>query len=92
MMGNSGPDALREIIEPLAARLRALEAKERANFAGGVGSVAFADLPVASETGRGLFVTDGRKVGEGVGAGTGVLVYDDAVAWRRASDDTTVAV
>ena len=92
MMGNSGPDALRKIIEPLAARLRALEAKERANFAGGVASVVFANLPTPSETGRLLFVTDGRKVGEGVGAGTGVLVYDDAVEWRRASDDTTVAV
>ncbi len=87
-----GPEALREIVEPLAERIRALEAKQRANFAGGVKSLAFADLPTASETGRLLFVTDGRKLGEGVGAGTGVLVYDDAVAWRRTSDDTTVAV
>lgn len=88
----TGPDALREIVEPLVERIRALEVQERANFAGGVGSVLFASLPVASETGRLLFVTDGRKVGEGVGAGTGVLVYDDSVAWRRTSDDTTVAV
>lgn len=91
-MGNSGPDALREIVRPLVERIRALEARERANFAGGVGSVTFANLPTASETGRMLFVTDGRKLGEGVGAGTGVLVYDDSVAWRRTSDDTTVAV
>lgn len=36
------------------------------------------------------FVSDGRKLGEGAGTGTGVLVYSDGNAWRRVSDDTTV--
>lgn len=48
-------------------------------------------LPAAGVAGRVAFPTDGRKVGEGPGAGTGVLAYDDGTAWRRSSDDTTVA-
>lgn len=36
------------------------------------------------------FASDGRKVGEAAGAGTGVQVYNDENGWRRASDDTTV--
>mgnify|MGYP001587873963 FL=1 len=36
------------------------------------------------------FASDGRKVGEGGGAGTGTVVYWDGVAWRRVGDDTTV--
>lgn len=85
-------DAFRRTTEKLADRIRALEANERSEVTDGVESLAFASLPVAAETGRLRFVTDGRKLGEGVGAGTGVLVYDDGVAWRRTSDDTTVAV
>ena len=37
------------------------------------------------------FATDGRKLSEGAGVGTGVACYWDGVAWRRSSDDTTVA-
>jgi len=50
-----------------------------------------ANLPSASVAGRVAFASNGRKSGEGVGAGTGVQVYADGVAWRRVSDDTTVA-
>ena len=83
---------LKEAFETLAGRVRALEEQERSEVTGGVVSVLFVDLPAPGETGRLLFVTDGRKTGEGGGAGTGVLAYDDGVAWRRTSDDTTVAV
>lgn len=38
------------------------------------------------------YASDGRKVGEGGGAGTGTLVYNDGTAWRRVGDDTTVVV
>ena len=50
-----------------------------------------ASLPAAGTAGRIAFASDGRKVGEGAGAGTGTLCYDDGTAWRRVGDDTTVA-
>lgn len=85
------PQDMSDPLEKIARRLRALEASERAEVAGGVEPATVAGLPAAGDAGRLRFATDGRKVGEGVGAGTGVLVYDDGVAWRRTSDDTTVA-
>lgn len=86
-MGLSG------IVERLTARLRALESNVRSEVTGGVQAVAFADLPAAGQPGRVMFVTNGRKLGELAGAGTGVLAYDDGGAsWRRPSDDTPVAV
>lgn len=36
------------------------------------------------------YASNGRKQGEGVGAGTGVPVYYSAGFWRRYSDDTAV--
>ncbi len=84
------PDELTPIIETLVRRIRVLETSERAETAGGVATSTVAGLPAAGENGRLRFVTDGRKVGEGIGTGTGVLCYDDTVAWRRSSDDTTV--
>lgn len=49
-----------------------------------------ANLP-SPTVGRIAFASNGRKSGEGAGAGTGVQVYADGTAWRRVSDDTTVA-
>ncbi len=80
------------VLGSLIKRIRALETAERSEVTGGVVSLVFASLPAAGQTGRLLFVTNGRKLGEGAGAGTGVLAYDDGVAWRRTADDTTVAV
>ena len=56
-------------------------------------NLAVADLPAASSSNIGwrIFVTDGRKVGEGAGLGTGTVAYSDGTAWRRVADDTTVA-
>ncbi len=79
------------VLGSIIKRIRALETSERSEVTGGVVSLVFASLPVAGQTGRLVFVTNGRKLGEGVGAGTGVLAYDDGVAWRRTADDTTVA-
>lgn len=84
-------DALASTIQALADRIRVLETAERTEVAGGVESTTVAGLPAAGQVGRLRFATDGRKSGEGAGAGTGVLVSDDGVAWRRQSDDTTVA-
>ena len=48
-----------------------------------------AGLPAGSD-GMIAFASNGRKVGEGVGAGTGVLVVFSDSAWRRLSDETAV--
>ncbi len=84
------PEDLKATIEILVRRIRALEAMERAETAGAAATSTVATLPAAGQNGRLRFATDGRKTGEGVGAGTGVLVYDDSVAWRRVDDGTTV--
>ena len=53
------------------------------------GKFVVASLPTGSE-GMTAYATNGRKVGEGSGAGTGVPVYFSAAKWRRYSDDTEV--
>jgi hypothetical protein len=50
---------------------------------------AVAALP-AGTAGAIVFASDGRKAGEGAGAGTGVLAIYSNGAWRRLSDDTAV--
>lgn len=37
------------------------------------------------------YATNGRKNGEGAGAGTGVLVFSDATNWRACDTGATVA-
>lgn len=81
-------DVLTEILN----RVRELEANGRSEVTGSIEAIVFANLPTPGQPGRLRFVTDGRKVGEGVGVGTGTPAYDDGVAWRRTGDDTTVAV
>lgn len=46
-------------------------------------------LPV--QAGSQAFASDGRKNGEGAGAGTGVLVYYDGNAWKATDTGATVA-
>ena len=52
---------------------------------------AVAKLPAKPKDGTFAYASDGRKVGQGPGAGTGVPCYYSAGAWRRFSDDTAVA-
>ena len=86
-MSPSADEALRNLRD----RIRDLEANERSEVSNAVPAVTFANLPAVGQTGRMRFVTDGRKLGEGPGAGTGVLAYDDGGAsWRRPSDDTAI--
>lgn len=84
------PRDVERMMQGISPRLRALETNERSEVTGGAESFTVAGLPAAGQTGRMRFATDGRKTGEGAGAGTGVLVYDDGVAWRRVDDGTTV--
>lgn len=54
------------------------------------GSYTVATLPTGV-VGALAYATNGRKVGEASGAGTGVIVYYSNGAWRRLSDDAAVA-
>lgn len=50
-----------------------------------------AGLPGVSVAGDTAFASNGRKNGEGGGAGTGVLVFSDGSAWRACDTGATVA-
>ena len=54
------------------------------------GNVLVANLPMATYEGSTMFATDGRKVGEGAGSGTGVPVYFSQGVWRVFSTDAAV--
>lgn len=54
------------------------------------GSYTVATLP-AGVPGALAFASNGRKVGEAAGAGTGILVVYSNSSWRRPSDDTAAA-
>lgn len=51
-------------------------------------SYTVAGLPTGA-AGDLAYASNGRKTGEGGGAGTGIPVYHDGVAWRRFYDDAT---
>lgn len=55
-----------------------------------VGRYTVATLPAAPNNSPLAFATNGRKVGEGAGAGTGVPVYYSNGAWRVFSTDQAV--
>ena len=60
----------------------------------GMPSFTLAGAPAtALQDGDLIWISDGRKTGEGVGSGTGVVAYWDSTsaAWLRLSDDTAVA-
>jgi len=54
--------------------------------------IAFADLPSATaNTGRIIFCSDARKAAEGVGAGTGNLVFSVGANWIRLDTGATAS-
>ena len=59
--------------------------------AGNLGAFTVAALPAAVNNGQTAYASNGRKVGEGSGAGTGVPVYYSNGAWRVYSTDAAVA-
>lgn len=59
--------------------------------AGNLGSFTVATLPNNPIVGQLAYATNGRKVGEGAGSGTGVPVYFSNGAWRVYSTDAVVA-
>lgn len=57
-----------------------------------LGSFTVANLPTSSvPEGSIAYASNGRKAGEGAGAGTGVQVFRDATAWRACDTGATVA-
>jgi len=67
---------------------------ERSETAGGHQSYTFATRPTANNSGGDeIWISDGRKVGEGAGAGTGVLCYWNPATstWKLHRDDSNVA-
>lgn len=78
--------------------LTGIEIAVEANYAASVLSIDLLEVKIHYGTsvlpvqaGSQTYASNGRKVGEGVGAGTGTSVYYDGTAWRRTGDDTTVA-
>lgn len=55
------------------------------------GTYTVATLPTAGTARRIAYASNGRKNGEGSGSGTGVLVFDDGIAWRAVDTGATVA-
>jgi hypothetical protein len=66
--------------------------KYLAQFAGGIppNSSTVAALPAGLPEGSQWWASNGRKIGEGPGSGTGVQVYYSAGAWRVVSLDSPV--
>lgn len=57
----------------------------------GIASSDVASLGSASPANQMIYATDGRKSGEGVGSGTGVLVISNGTNWIAVDTGTTVA-
>lgn len=57
------------------------------------GSSVVASLPSAASAGAGAtyYASNGRKSGEGAGAGTGIPVWSDGTSWRTYYDNTVAA-
>lgn len=61
------------------------------NVMPGVSTYTVANLPIDVVANQIAYASNGRKNGEGVGAGTGVLVFRDGTAWRACDTGATVA-
>jgi len=56
-----------------------------------VGAFSVAGLPASPAAGTTAYASNGRKLGEGSGSGTGVPVYFQGGSWRTFSSDQPVA-
>jgi hypothetical protein len=69
---------------------------ERSETAGGVPAKLVVEAPVDTNTGAGdlLFLTDGLKMGENTGSGTGILAYFNPATnqWHRVFDDADASL
>lgn len=92
---------LNDEIDALSRRVDSISIRyERAEISDSIPAYTFANLPTASDGGLGdnlsyttlAWVTNGRKNGEGAGAGTGILAYWDATAqvWKGVRSEVAV--
>lgn len=70
---------------------------ERAETASGVPSYTLANAPLLANGAKGgdmVFISNGRKTGEGAGLGTGLVAYYNPASnsYYRFADDTAVVV
>jgi hypothetical protein len=79
-------DALNALINDFNAAVNVLGVSG-SNY---LGAFAYASLPASPTVGSTAYCTNGRKVAEGGGSGTGVLVYYSNSAWRVFSSDAPV--
>jgi hypothetical protein len=79
-------DAFNVLINDLNSYLSSI------NFSSGMdlGSFTVAALPGSASEGSRAYATNGRKIGEGPGLGTGVWVYFSGGLWRTLSTDAPV--
>lgn len=92
--------ALRQEISALNETVVATADPENALLCDGVPAYVLADLPILADGGLGdgvsnitiAWCSNGRKSGEGVGAGTGQLVYYNPATdqWLRFRDDSVI--
>lgn len=87
---------LQRQIKELTRRIDTIEVRyERSEISGGVDAVTLANAPTTNvKAGSLVFVTDGRKSGEGAGAGSGVLAFwnPSTLTWKRVEDNADVVV
>lgn len=90
---------MRDTLTILLARLDALQKQvsatsqqPRSEYTGGIARLTVAELPATGQAGQLFWVTNGRKSGEGVGAGTGVPAYWNSATsqWLRFEDNAVV--
>lgn len=92
---------MEQILKRIINRVDILERESRrissfsqnANIALGVQTFTVATLPTITSTGgtQIAFASNGRNPGEGAGAGTGVLVWNNGTSgWRTVYDGTAV--
>lgn len=91
---------LKEEIAGLQAQINKQSVKtERAEYSDGIPAYTFITLPTTGLADGSTYVTlawvsNGRKTGEGVGAGTGILaVWQQSTnTWKRVGDYTDVTI
>lgn len=86
----------REIAQLQKDIRRIIELSVRSEIAGGIATYTYADLPSPSRQGLLAIVTNGRKAGEGAGAGTGVFAVTlniaGTITWTRVDDFSAVVI
>lgn len=77
-----------DVLDDMAAEVDTLEAFRKAPVAP---SYTVANLPATATAGQLAYASNGRKGAEGIGAGTGVLVFYDGSAWIAVDSGAAVA-